>query len=164
MRGIQKCHKMSHLVKNVGARFFESGPCSTCQLYSNTRWATSWYIVGISYARASFLSHFEWVACMVHHGRLGLRLCISTIGISTTYCNEPKNYPPKRWMSATTIILPLCSKSMHRWNPPCKGFILSHFGRACCVGQQRLMLHNLTYVPLVYGGTRKICTDFLKVT
>ena len=27
-------HKMSHLVKNVGARFFESGPCPTCQLSS----------------------------------------------------------------------------------------------------------------------------------
>ena len=66
-------------------------------------------------------------ACMVHHGLMGLRLCISTIGISTTYCNEPNNYPPKRCMSATTIILMLCSKSMHRWNPLCKGFILSHF-------------------------------------
>jgi hypothetical protein len=30
----------------------------------------------------------------VHHGLLGLRLCISTIGISATYCNEPNNYPP----------------------------------------------------------------------
>ena len=30
------------------------------------------------------MSNFEWVACMVHHGLLGLRLCISTIGISTT--------------------------------------------------------------------------------
>ena len=27
------------------------------------------------------------------------------------------------------------SKSMHCWNPLCKGFILSHFGRACCVGK-----------------------------
>ncbi len=57
------------------------------------------------------LNHFGWVACMVHHGLLGLHLCISTIGISTTYCNEPTNYPPKRCMSATTIILTQCSKS-----------------------------------------------------
>ena len=57
------------------------------------------------------LSHFGWVACMVHHGLLGLHLCISTIGISTKYCNEPTNYPPKRCMSATTIILTQCSKS-----------------------------------------------------
>jgi hypothetical protein len=61
---------------------------------------------------------------MVHHGLLGLRLCISTIGISTTYCKEPNNYPPKRCMSATTNLLTQCSKSMHRWNPLCKGFIL----------------------------------------
>ena len=57
------------------------------------------------------LSHFGWVACMVHHGLLGLHLCISTIGISTTYCNEPTNYTPKRCMSATTIILTQCLKS-----------------------------------------------------
>ncbi len=38
-------------------------------------------------------------SCVVHHGLMGLRLCISTIGISTTFCNEPKNYPPKRCMS-----------------------------------------------------------------
>ena len=56
------------------------------------------------------LSHFGRVACVVQLELLGLRLCISTIGIGTTYCIEPKNYPPKRWMSATTIILPLCSK------------------------------------------------------
>ena len=73
------------------------------------------------------LSHFGRVACVVHQGLLGLRLSISTKGISTTYCNEPKNYPPKRCMSATTIILMKCSKSMHHWNPLCKGFILSHF-------------------------------------
>jgi hypothetical protein len=34
MRRIQKCHKMSHLLKNVRARFFESGPCPKCQVYS----------------------------------------------------------------------------------------------------------------------------------
>jgi hypothetical protein len=48
------------------------------------------------------LSHFEWVACMVHHGLLGLRLCISTIGISTTYCKEPNNYPPKQCYNNNT--------------------------------------------------------------
>ena len=30
----------------------------------------------------------------------------------------------------------------------CKGFILSHFGRACYVGQHRFLIHNLTYAPL----------------
>jgi hypothetical protein len=84
------------------------------------------------FCKGFILSHFEWVACMVHHGLLGLRLCISTIGISTTYCKEPNNYPPKRCMSATTIILTQCSKSMHRWNPLCEGFILSHFDGMLC--------------------------------
>ena len=95
------------------------------------------------------LSHIGQVSCVVHHGLMGLRLCISTIGISTTFCNEPKNYPPKRCMSATTIILMLCSKSMHRWNPLCKGFILSHFGWVCCVGQHCVLIHTIVRLPLV---------------
>jgi hypothetical protein len=44
MRGIQKCHKMSHLVKNVGARFFESGPCPTCQVSSSLFLVSDTYI------------------------------------------------------------------------------------------------------------------------
>jgi hypothetical protein len=102
------------------------------------RW-NQWY-------KGFILSHFGWVACVVHHGLLGICLSISMIGIGTTYCNEPKNYPPKRCLPAATIILMLCSKSMHRWNPLCKGFILSHFGRACYVGQLFLLIHNLAYV------------------
>ena len=90
------------------------------------------------------LSHFGRVACVLQLELLGLRLCISTIGIGTTYCNEPKNYPPKRCMSATTIILTQCSKSMHRWNPLCKGFIL------CCVGgQHRVLIHTIVRKALV---------------
>ena len=53
--------------------------------------------------------------------RMDLRVCIYTIGISTTYCNKSKNYPPKRCVPTATIILTLCSKSMHRWNPPYAG-------------------------------------------
>ena len=82
-------------------------------------------------------------------GLLGLRFCITTIGISTPYCNKPKNYPSKRCMSATTIILTLCSKSMHCWNPLCKGFILTHFGRSCCVGQHCLLIHAIICKTLV---------------
>jgi len=41
----------------------------------------------------------------------------------------------------TTKILTLSSKSMHHWNPLCKGFILSHFGQACCVGQHCILIH-----------------------
>jgi len=95
------------------------------------------------------LSHFGWVACAVHHGFLGLHPCLSTIGISTTYCNEPKKYPPKGCMSATTIIVTLCSKSMDCWNPLCKGFILSHFGLACCLGQHCVLRHTIVYKALV---------------
>ena len=101
------------------------------------------------------LSHIGQVSCVVHHGLMGLRLCISTIGISTTFCNEPKNYPPKRCMSATTIILMLCSKSMHRWNPLCKGFILSHFGRACCLGQHCFLIHTIVRKALVKYSKRR---------
>ena len=101
------------------------------------------------------LSHIGQVSCVVHHGLMGLRLCISTIGISTTFCNEPKNYPPKRCMSATTIILMLCSKSMHRWNPLCKGFILSHFGRACCLGQHCVLIHTIVRKALVKYSKRR---------
>jgi len=32
---------------------------------------------------------------------------------------------------------------MHRWNPLCKGFILSHFGWVCCVGQHRVLIHTI---------------------
>ena len=40
-------------------------------------------------------------------------------------------------------------KSMHRWNPICKGFMLSHFGRVCCVGQHRGMIHTIVRKSLV---------------
>ena len=76
---------------------------------------------------------------------LGLRLCISMIGISTTYCKEPNNYPPKRCcMSATTIILTQCSKSMHRWNPICMGFIMSHFDGHVAWGNIAFWYNNCT--------------------
>jgi hypothetical protein len=101
------------------------------------------------------LSHIGQVSCVVHHGLMGLRLCISTIGISTTFCNEPKNYPPKRCMSATTIILMLCSKSMHHWNPLCNGFILSHFGRACWLGQHCVLIHTIVRKALVKYSKRR---------
>jgi len=52
-------------------------------------------------------------------------------------------------MSTTTKILTLSSKSMHRWNPLCKGFILSHFGRACCVGQHCVLIHTIVRKSLV---------------
>ena len=91
------------------------------------------------FCKGFILVHFGPVAFVVHLGLLGLCLCTSTIGIGTTYWNEPKNYPPKRCTSATTIILMLCSKLMHQWNPLCKGFILSHFGWACCVGQHCIL-------------------------
>ena len=66
---------------------------------------------------------------------------------------------PEKWLvydwyatlmlSATTIILPQCSKSMHRWNPLCKGFILSHFGQACFVGQHCVLIHTIVRKALV---------------
>ena len=82
---------------------------------------------------------------------LGLRVCISPIGIGTKYCNEYKNSPPwKRCLlPAATIILTLCSKSIYCWNPLCKGFILSHFGRACCVGQHCDLIHTIVRKSLV---------------
>ena len=46
-------------------------------------------------------------------------------------------------------------KSMHCWNPICKGFMLSHFGRVCCVGQHRGMIHTIVRKSLVkYCKTR----------
>ena len=65
------------------------------------------------------------------------------------FCNEPKNYPPKTMLSATTIILSSYSQSQCRWNPLCKGFILSHFGWACCVGQHCVLIHTLVRKSLV---------------
>ena len=100
-------------------------------------------------------SHNGQVSCVVHHGLMGIRLCISTIGITTKFCNEPKNYPPKRCMSATTIILMLCSKSMHHWNPLCNGFILSHFGRACWLGQHCVLIHTIVRKALVKYSKRR---------
>ena len=86
---------------------------------------------------------------------LGLHLCKSTLGISTIICNKPNTYPPKRCTSAATIILMMNFKSMHRWNPLCKGFMLSHFGRVCCVGQHRGMIHTIVRKSLVkYCKTR----------
>jgi hypothetical protein len=90
---------------------------------------------------------------VVHLGLLGLRLSIST---KITTQNDVHSY--------NNNILTSCSKSMLCWNPLCKGFILSHFGRACLCGATSPFVHNLTYVPQVYVGTRKICTDFPKVT
>ena len=52
-------------------------------------------------------------------------------------------------MFKPTLILMLCSKSMHRWNPLCKGFILSHFGRACCMGQHCVLIHTIVRKSLV---------------
>jgi hypothetical protein len=40
-------------------------------------------------------------------------------------------------------------KPMHRWNPICKGFMLSHFGWVCCVGQHRGMIHTIVRKSLV---------------
>jgi hypothetical protein len=51
--------------------------------------------------------------------------------------------------SCTTIILTQCSKSMHRWNPLCKGFILSHFDGACCVGKHCVLIHTIVRKSLV---------------
>jgi hypothetical protein len=80
---------------------------------------------------------------------LGLHLCKSTLGISTIICNKPNTYPPKRVTSAATIILMMNFKLMHRWNPLCKGFMLSHFGRVCCVCQHRRMIHTIVRKSLV---------------
>jgi len=50
-------------------------------------------------------------------------------------------------------------KSMHRWNPICKGFILSHFGWVCCVGQHRGMIHTIVRKSLV-----KYCKNDTQMT
>jgi hypothetical protein len=86
------------------------------------------------------LSHFERVGCVGHHGVLE---STGTVGINTIFCGVPQTYPPKQEMSTTTLILMLSSKSMHCWNPPFKGFILSHFEQVGCVVQHGLLIHTI---------------------
>ncbi len=73
MRGIQKYHNMSHLVKNMRARFFESGPCPKCQVYSRSR-ENPLFSVRCSMFNFQFLAPLEqvvwWCRDEIHHNFL----------------------------------------------------------------------------------------------